>query len=296
MSENKNEYLTTGEFAKICGIPKHILFYYDQIELFQPEITKENGYRYYSFRQFDTFSIISALKKLGMPLKEIKKYMDERNPANLISLLDQKSKEVAKEIIKLKNTKKGIDFLKDLTEKALTVEFNRIQPAYHKSMKALCSTYLDNGKDDSYAGFLTELIAFRNDSNASMIDFLGGSLTIDNIREKKFDSFSYLYTKANSADKKNNTLVRKEGWYLQVYYKGSYRNIDEIYTKILQYADEQQIKLGKNAYEEYLIFEIGTKNREDYVTLILVEIEDGHLNHAQIQLVFLSPSFNILSN
>lgn len=273
MSENTNEYLTTGEFAKICGIPKHILFYYDQIKLFQPEITKENGYRFYSFRQFDTFSIISALKRLGMPLKEIKKYMDERNPAKLVDLLDQKSKEVAEEIIKLNNTKQGIDFLKDLTESALSVEYNIIKPAYHKRMKALCSSFMDNDQDDSYLNFLTEVIAFRNNSNASLIDFLGASLTIENILKKRFESFSYLYTKTNKVDKKNNTLVRKEGWYLQVYYKGSYRNISEVYTKIIQYAKEHQITLGKNAYEEYLIFEIGSKNKDDYVTLILVEIE-----------------------
>ncbi|SET84614.1 DNA-binding transcriptional regulator, MerR family [Lacrimispora sphenoides] len=274
MSKDKNEYLTTGEFAKICGIPKHILFHYDQIKLFQPEIIKENGYRYYSFRQFDTFSIISALKRLGMPLKEIKKYMDERNPVKLVDLLEQKSNEVSKEIKKLKNTKREIDSLKELTEKALSVEYNTIGTAYHKSMKALCSTLMDNDNDNSYPNFLTELIAFRNNSNASMIDFLGASLTIDNIRDKRFDSFSYLYTKTNNADKKNNTLVRKEGWYLQVYYKGSYPRISEMYTEIMQHAKEHQINLGKNAYEEYLIFEIGTKNRDDYVTLILVEIED----------------------
>ncbi|PJJ30699.1 MerR family transcriptional regulator [Lacrimispora celerecrescens] len=274
MSKDKNEYLTTGEFAKICGIPKHILFHYDQIKLFQPEIIKENGYRYYSFRQFDTFSIISALKRLGMPLKEIKKYMDERNPAKLVDLLEQKSNEVSKEIKKLKNTKREIDSLKELTENALSVDYNMIETAYHKSMKALCSTLMDNDNDNSYPNFLTELIAFRNNSNASMIDFLGASLTIDNIRDKRFDSFSYLYTKTNNADKKNNTLVRKEGWYLQVYYKGSYPRISEMYTEIMQYAKEHQINLGKNAYEEYLIFEIGTKNRDDYVTLILVEIED----------------------
>jgi DNA-binding transcriptional MerR regulator len=259
MSENKNEYLTTGEFAKICGIPKHILFHYDQIKLFQPALIKENGYRYYSFRQLDTFSIISALKRLGMPLKEIKKYMDERNLEKLVHLLEKKSDEVAKEIIKLKNTKREIDSLKKLTENALSVEYNIIKPAYHKSMKAICSTLMDNGNDNSYSIFVTELIAFRNTSNATMIDFLGASLTIDNILEKRFDSFSFLYTKTNNSDKKNNTLVRREGWYLQVYYKGSYRNISEMYTKIIQYAKEHQIKLGKNAYEEYLIFEIGTK-------------------------------------
>lgn len=273
MSENKNEYLTTGEFAKICGIPKHILFHYDQIKLFQPEIIKENGYRYYSFRQYDTFSIISALKRLGMPLKEIKKYMDERNPEELVGLLKQKSNEVTEQLAKLERTKREIDALKDLTEQALTVEYNKIKPAYHKEATALCSPVMDKGDDNSYPNFIAALIAFRNKSNASMIDFLGASLTIDNIREKRFNSFSYLYTKTENTDKESTTLVRKEGWYLQVYYKGSYRNISEMYTKIMEYAAKHQIKLGKNVYEEYLIFEIGTKNRDDYVTLILVEIE-----------------------
>lgn len=273
MAENKNEYLTTGEFAKICGIPKHILFHYDQIELFQPEIIKDNGYRYYSFRQYDTFSIISALKRLGMPLKEIKKYMDERNPEALVSLLKQKSKEVAEQIVKLEHTKREIDALKNITKQALTVEYNKIEPAYHKETTALCSPVMDMDDNNSYPNFIAALIAFRNNSNASMIDFLGASLTIDNIREKRFNSFSYLYTKTENTDKERTTLVRKEGWYLQVYYKGSYQNISEMYTKIMEYAEKNQIKLGKNAYEEYLIFEIGTINRDDYVTLILVEME-----------------------
>lgn len=225
MSNNKKDYLTTGEFAKLCGIPKHILFHYDQIGLFQPEIIKENGYRYYSFRQYDTFSIIAALKRLGMPLKEIKKFMDERNPDALISLLDQKSNEVAKEIVRLERIKHEIDALKDLTEEALTLEYNKIELVYHKDVYALRSPFMDQDTDNSYPDFISSLIDFRNSSNASMIDFLGASLTVDNILEKRFDSFSYLYTKSENAHAKNISLVRKEGWYLQVYYKGSFQHI-----------------------------------------------------------------------
>lgn len=274
MSENKNEYLTTGEFAKICGVPKHILFHYDQIGLFQPEIIKENGYRYYSFRQYDTFSIISALKRLGMPLKEIKNYMDDRNPADLVGLLQQKSNEVEKEIIKLEHIKNEINALKHLTTKALSVEYNKIELVYQNEVKALRSSIIHKDNDNSYSNFIVELIEFRKNSNATMIDFLGASLTLDNIRDKRFNSFSYLYTKTDNSDKEGTTLVRKEGWYLQVYYKGSYRNISNMYTTIITYANKHEIKLGDNAYEEYLIFEIGTINRDEYVTLILVEIED----------------------
>lgn len=273
MSKNTKEYLTTGEFAKICGVPKHLLFHYDQIGLFQPELIKENGYRYYSFRQYDTFSIISALKRLGMPLKEIKEYMDDRNPTDLIDLLEQKTNEVEQEINKLEQIKREINALKHLTTKALSVEYNQIVPVYQKEVKALRSSIKDKDSDNSYSNFIVELIEFRKNSNATMIDFLGASLTLDNIREKRFNSFSFLYTKTDNPDRVGTTLVRKEGWYLQVYYKGSYSNISNMYAKIIEYADKNGIKLGDNAYEEYLIFEIGTINRDDYVTLILVEID-----------------------
>ncbi|WFA09280.1 MerR family transcriptional regulator [Tissierella sp. Yu-01] len=271
MTRNKNDYLTTGEFAKLCNIPKHILFHYDQIGLFQPEIIKENGYRYYSFHQCDTFYIITALKQLGMPLKEIKKFMDERNPNALISLLDQKSKEVTKELLRLEQIKDRIDTLKDITEEALIVEYNKIELAYHKEVYGLRSPFIDQGTDNSYPDFISSLIDFLNSSNGSIIDFLGASLTINNILEERFHIFSYLYTKDENAYAKNISLVRREGWYLQAYYKGSYQNIGEMYTKIIDYATKHQIKLGKHAYEEYLIFEVGAKNRDDYVTLILVE-------------------------
>lgn len=274
MSENIKEYLTTGEFAKICGVPKHILFHYDQIKLFQPEIIKENGYRYYSFRQYDTFSIISALKKLGMPLKEIKQYMDERNPSDLIELLEQKTYEVEKEMNKLEHIKRNINALKQLTTKALSVEHNKIELVYQQEVKALCSSIMDKDSDNSYSNFIVELIEFRKNSNATMIDFLGSSLTLDNIREKRFNSFSYLYTKSENPLDEGNSLVRKEGWYLQVYYKGSYQDISNMYAKIIEYATTHDIILGDNAYEEYLLFEIGTKNRDEYVTLILVEVSE----------------------
>lgn len=33
---SKEKFLTTGEFAALCDVPKHVLFYYDEIDLFKP--------------------------------------------------------------------------------------------------------------------------------------------------------------------------------------------------------------------------------------------------------------------
>ena len=47
----KEKLLTCGTFAKICGIEKHVLFHYDEIDLFKPIYVNEKGYRYYSYHQ-----------------------------------------------------------------------------------------------------------------------------------------------------------------------------------------------------------------------------------------------------
>ena len=69
---------TSGEFARICGIRKDTLFYYDSIGLLPPEQVAPNGYRYYSTRQFYTYHIISTLKEAGASLEEICMAMRKR--------------------------------------------------------------------------------------------------------------------------------------------------------------------------------------------------------------------------
>lgn len=81
--------LKAGEFASLCRVKKDTLLHYDHIGILKPEYVAENGYRYYSVRQLYTFDLISALKRLGMSLQDIKLYIDERNPSAFLSLLNQ---------------------------------------------------------------------------------------------------------------------------------------------------------------------------------------------------------------
>ncbi|MEH6869059.1 MerR family transcriptional regulator, partial [Bacillus safensis] len=84
MNKDFKKYFTTGEFSKLCGIKKQTLFHYDEIGLFSPEIKRENGYRYYSYHQFEIFQVISLFKELGVPLKEIKRLIKQRTPAKIL--------------------------------------------------------------------------------------------------------------------------------------------------------------------------------------------------------------------
>lgn len=51
---DKKEYYTAGELAKLFGIPKQTMFYYDKMGLLTPEFVAKNGYRYYAMPQYLT--------------------------------------------------------------------------------------------------------------------------------------------------------------------------------------------------------------------------------------------------
>ena len=59
----KEKLLTCGTFAKICGIEKHVLFHYDEIDLFKPIYVNEKGYRYYSYHQYGPKKTRNVIKR-----------------------------------------------------------------------------------------------------------------------------------------------------------------------------------------------------------------------------------------
>ena len=113
MKKNKT-YFTTGEFAKLFGIKKQTLFYYDQCGIFKPDLTGENGYRYYSYTQQETFAILVMLRELGVSIQEIKAHMDHRSPETLITLLESKKATIDERIADGYYYSKTIKLLKHL--------------------------------------------------------------------------------------------------------------------------------------------------------------------------------------
>ena len=97
-----NKYMTTGEFARRMGVTKNTLFHYDNIGLFLPEIVDTNDYRYYSIYQMEVFDTIIILKEMGMPLNEIKEFMDHRSPESLMELFEKEDKKITEQIKRLK--------------------------------------------------------------------------------------------------------------------------------------------------------------------------------------------------
>ena len=82
-------YFMIREFAKLRNVHINSLLYYEKLGLLKPAyINPETNYRYYEGEQLPILDTIIMCVRLGIPLKEIKQYIDKEGNLNYQELLD----------------------------------------------------------------------------------------------------------------------------------------------------------------------------------------------------------------
>jgi len=85
----KDNKLSIGQMAKFTGMTIKQLRYYETIGLLKPAyIDPFTNYRYYEFNQSYRIELIRLSIELGMPLKELKEYVDIEENFHLMRFLD----------------------------------------------------------------------------------------------------------------------------------------------------------------------------------------------------------------
>ena len=104
-----------GETAKKSGITASTIRFYEKEGLLPSIKRNKNGIRYFTEDDLQSLRIIECLKATGMPIKDIRKFIDlcaERDSSlqeRYELFLDRKSA-VQKQIQELQNVEKVIDF------------------------------------------------------------------------------------------------------------------------------------------------------------------------------------------
>ena len=243
MSEINKKYFSTGEFAKLCNINKKTLFHYDEIGLFKPEKVLENGYRYYSTYQLEVFNVIYTLKDIGMPLKEIKNFMDKRNPDNIVEIFEYETSEIQKEIEKLKRKQEIIS--------------NKIKII--KESKNISQDIFLQHQEEEYI-----ILSNNIDKTKEPLDDLNSTNPYD---------YSYYYTKVNKNPNNKNITIKPEGDYVVGYFKGYFSQAHIFYEKLMSYINKNNLTVVGYAYEDVLIDEVAIRNINEYVLKISIQIK-----------------------
>ncbi|MBL3642705.1 MerR family transcriptional regulator [Bacillus sp. RHFB] len=270
---NVGKYFTTGEFAKLCNVKKQTLIHYDEIGLLTPDIKNEKGYRYYSYQQFEVFSVITLLKEFNMPLKEIKWFLTNRSPMELIELFKEKTIELEKKIKNLHRVQKIIETKISLTEKAICMDDSQITLKLQEEEQLFLSESILNSSDAEFLKSTSDFIDFCNENEFYTGFPIGTMISKENIIEGNHDDYSFLYTKVMEKHPASTFYSKPKGLYVIAYHKGSYKNISETYERILQFMKSENLNLRSFAYEEYILDEVAVKGYENYLTQIMVEVE-----------------------
>ncbi|MGT2906461.1 MerR family transcriptional regulator [Streptococcus dentiloxodontae] len=114
---------TIKEVSEMIGVSPSTLRYYEQQGLL-PMVSRKNGIRVFEDGDFEWLHILHCLKKTGMPIKKIKKYVDlsKKGDSSLekhYQLIQEQKERVLSQIEELHYFLKEIEAKEEYYQKAL---------------------------------------------------------------------------------------------------------------------------------------------------------------------------------
>ena len=259
---------TIQEFSKISGVETSTLRYWDEIGLFSPvKRNPDNNYRYYSLAQILALNFVTTLSHLGIPLKTIAELRQERDPENLLSLLERKEREMDLELRTLRTRSSIIHARQELMRYGLKVNENEIS-VLHRENKAMILWPRNVYKEGDT--FIDPLAAFIQQTREQYINLsfpVGGywdsmeSFMKEPSRPEHFFSIDPV-----------GTHIRKEGDYLVGFARGYYAQMGDLPERMAAYAKEKSLRLSGPVYVMYLHEEISTSDPEQYLAQASVAV------------------------
>ena len=104
LNERSNFY-TTGEVAKLCGVSVRTVQYYDDRGILIPSELSEGGRRLYTEDDLKRMHVICFLREVGLPINSISALLAEEKPESIISFLLEQQEQVLREEIAERQTK-----------------------------------------------------------------------------------------------------------------------------------------------------------------------------------------------
>lgn len=268
-----NQYFTTGEFAKLWGVKKQTLFHYDEIGIFKPAIKKPNGYRYYSYQQFEVFGVISLLKEMGMSLQEIKIYLDSRSPKQLIHLFSEKMDQIDREIEHLKILKQIMHEKVEITKRATSLIGDEIELKQFEAEYFTISPKLDRVNNREFFAQLSEFMKQDDFNQYVTLYSIGTMIDSERLAKKEYLDYTHFYSRIKDTTQAQTIFLKPKGLYLVAYHRGSYDTTYQTYDRMIEFAKQNNLEFLGYSYEEFILDESSVIGYDNYLTQIQIQVK-----------------------
>lgn len=272
-----NNFFNISEFAKISGLSRKTLIYYDRIGLFSPAFVADNKYRKYSRNQIESITVISILADLGVPLKEIKRFITDVSPQNTADILNKQLNAISDKIKKLSALNDmlslRIDSLAEGTSKKDElckfdiVDVTAPVPFFVKKILPCKQTEIPDEVMIDYFKTIEK-------KDLPMIFAMGYLKSWESVKDGEFEKTFALGFRLKNEKFANSFMP--VGEYVVGYGKGDYGHVNDAYTALTDFLRANNLCGDGDVYEEYLIDELAEKHPKDFIYRISVRVKPNH--------------------
>lgn len=270
-----NKRFTIGEMAKMHNIAESTLRYYDEKGIFHPStVDPQTNYRYYTIDQFSLLDTIKFLRQLNIPLKEIKKYIDERNPVYALNLLEKQQEMMLKKQREIEYALAKMEHRIHLIKEATKAKAEQVVIKEIPQRKITAIAVAPDTTDDMFEYYIHSLQKNMRQMDDSLFSGdIGVTVAKKGFMQNEFQAYSsvfilldYMPFQVQSSDE------IKEGLYACSYHHGPYEETGATYKELLAYIDQEGYEVSGDAIEIGLIDWSVTENPEEQVTEIQIPV------------------------
>lgn len=272
---NSRKYFTVGELARLAGVSKQILLYYDNNNIFSPAFVGDNGYRYYTLSQYFTLEIIISLRKLDLSLHQISDYIHCRNADDLKQIYLDKISDYDRQIVKLRQYQLGLKQRVEQLDRIRAVRLNQVLISEQPEENFIASAPITlnavlKKRVEAVANHIKQFLAGQT-IEEYLVGFI---LDADALLNKQYIETYRILTKSQNLRNAVNAYQKPNGLYLSIYAKCTYGNVPSaIKDKINAFIRTNFLKTVGQAYITPLQNYWSTNSSSDYISQISIQVE-----------------------
>ncbi|MCL2071386.1 MAG: MerR family transcriptional regulator [Oscillospiraceae bacterium] len=269
------ENISISDFAKFSRTTTDTLRHYDKIGLLSPVLRGENNYRYYSIGQLAVVNVIRTLQSLGMTLDEIKKLSDYRTPEHMTETLTTQIDKIDAKIEEWVRARKLLFTLQNTMKSSLEVDENAITVEFLPAKAIILGDLNDySGDRNDYDALHCFYINISNKYPGLDLNYpVWAVFSEERIKKGDFTwPDRYYFNNPEGYDKIPAAL------YAIGYTRGGYGQSDEIYKRLIDYIERNDLEICGNAYEEYPLNEVCVADDTNYLMKVMITVQKKNRN------------------
>ncbi|MEG1747474.1 MAG: MerR family transcriptional regulator [Oscillospiraceae bacterium] len=208
-----------NEIAKLFSLCPDTLRYYEEKGLISPE-RRENGYRMYSIQDICTLNIVRSLRELGMPLGQIRDYLEKRSVEETLRFIDREDDILDRKMEALRAARREVD-----ARRGRLLEFEGVADGTFLCRELPPRPYVflqENVILEREIDFLLKKLEKKHQDYIKIIgnQCMGAILDTDCLQKGIYSHFSCVFFL--TPPKKPRDAELPGGTYASLFYRGSY--------------------------------------------------------------------------